>query len=318
MTRRVTVAIPVYKRLRFLPGAVASVAAQDYPEIDLLVSDNGENGPEVRELVEQHYDRPFRFRRNDATVPMSIHFNQLVENAEGEYYTLLSDDDEISPGFVSTLAARLDADPEVRLSLPRVDVLDEDGSVRPSTGSPKTPPDTFSGVEFVRMWIDGKYGFWNFITMMARVSDIRAIGGYTEMVNGDDDLLALKLALGHKVSFAPEAVFGNRWYESSEGLKASPWELAADIKTWLDALDNDAVLQDFAHRDPRHWSEVRDAMRAKGWRTYRHRYRNMYRNRMPRLQWLRAGFAMPFIPEYYRWLIPYQLRAILSRAPAER
>ena len=65
----VTVAIPVYKRLDYLPGALRSVAAQDYSEIDLLVSDNGLNGPELRELVERHYPRPFRLRRNEETAP---------------------------------------------------------------------------------------------------------------------------------------------------------------------------------------------------------------------------------------------------------
>ncbi len=52
---RVTIAIPVYKRLRFLPQCLQSIAEQDYPEIELLVSDNGENGQELRELVAEHY-----------------------------------------------------------------------------------------------------------------------------------------------------------------------------------------------------------------------------------------------------------------------
>ena len=72
----VTIAVPLYKRMHFLPGALKSIAAQDYPAIEVLVSDNGENGAELRELVAQHYPGSFTFRRNETTVPMSIHFNQ--------------------------------------------------------------------------------------------------------------------------------------------------------------------------------------------------------------------------------------------------
>jgi hypothetical protein len=61
----VTIAVPLHKRMRFLPYALRSIAAQDYPEIELLVSDNGLNGPELPALVEEHYPKPYTFRRNE-------------------------------------------------------------------------------------------------------------------------------------------------------------------------------------------------------------------------------------------------------------
>ena len=64
----VTIAVPVYKRMHFLPNALRSVAAQDYPNIELLVSDNGENGPELQDLVSEHYPRPFSLQR-----PSGVH-----------------------------------------------------------------------------------------------------------------------------------------------------------------------------------------------------------------------------------------------------
>ena len=60
----VTIALPIYKRLEYLPHVLGIVAAQDYPDIELLVSDNGMNGTRVREIVEASYPRPYRFRQN--------------------------------------------------------------------------------------------------------------------------------------------------------------------------------------------------------------------------------------------------------------
>ena len=309
----VTVAIPVYKRLHLLPGALRSVAAQDYPELELLVSDNGENGPEVRELVERHYPRPFRFRRNEVSEPiMSRHFNQLVESASGEYFVLLCDDDEIGPTFVSNLAAILEADPDVAFALPRVEVLDEAGQPYADAQEHRLPPEVFNGTDLPRMWGSGEYRFWNFVTMMARTREIRATGGYPDMPNGDDDAVVLKLALGRKVGFCKEAVFRNRWYETSAGLAVSAWELAADVRAWLKFIDSDPVLQKFAAANPVEWNEIRRLMLEKGWKGYRHRWKSMYRKRMGRMEWVRAGFALPWIPAYYRWLIPYLLRRGLT------
>jgi glycosyltransferase involved in cell wall biosynthesis len=309
MPRLVTIAIPIYHRLHLLPGALRSVADQDYPDIELLVSDNGGGGSELEDIIRRHYPRPFRIRRNAETEPvMSRHFNQMLEAATGDYFVLLCDDDEISPRFVSELAGILDSDPTIGLALPRVEVLDEDGTHRPRAGDERYPPAVFSGADFVRMWAEGGYCFWNFATVMARTDEMREIGGYPMMPNGDDNAVALRLALGRKVGFSPEAVFRNRWYESSAGLAVSPWELAEDIKTWLTLLDADPVIRRFAEANPGEWAELRRLARGIGWRTYRHRYKTMYRQRLGRLEWLRAGFALPFVPEYYRWLVPYLLK----------
>ena len=100
--------------------------------------------------------------------------------------------------------------------------------------------------------------------------------------------------------------------EASGGLEISPWVLAADIKRWLDFLDSDPVLREYAAENPVEWPEIRALMRRKAWGTYRYRWKGMYRERMGPFEWLRAGFALPFIPEYYSWLARYLLRLGLS------
>jgi GT2 family glycosyltransferase len=80
MTKLVTIGISIYDRLTTLPQALLSVASQDYPHIELIVSDNGQNKNKVKEIVEQWSPRPFRFGQNRSTVPISPHYNQLTIN----------------------------------------------------------------------------------------------------------------------------------------------------------------------------------------------------------------------------------------------
>jgi GT2 family glycosyltransferase len=319
----VTIAVPLHKRLHFLPDVLQSVAAQDYPEIELLISDNGLNGPELRQLVEQHYPRPYAFRRNEVIEEvMSEHFNQLVEEASGKYFVLLCDDDEIGSGFVSKMVDVLESDPEVGVAIPNVELMNEAGKPVSAEeaeqlpyGRPELkqlPPETFSGEEFVRMWAGSSNRFTIFVTTMARTAEIQAVGGYPLMPTGDDDAVALKLSLGRKAAFCKDAVFHWRVYEASGGLAISPSILAADIKRWLVFLDSDPVLRKYAAANPEEWPQIREIMRHKAWGTYRRRWKTMYCERMGRLEWLRAGFAMPFVPEYYRWLSGYLLKLGLS------
>ena len=51
----VTIGLPMWKRLEFLPHILKIIEAQDYPSIELLVSDNGQNGVKIREIVSACY-----------------------------------------------------------------------------------------------------------------------------------------------------------------------------------------------------------------------------------------------------------------------
>ena len=142
-----TIAIPVYKRLQYLPNALRSVGAQDYQNVELIVSDNGRNGSQVRDLVAEFYERPYKFRQTPVTVPAPVHYNQLVEAAAGEYFVLLNDDDEISANYVSELVQHLERRPRAAVGLSRQEIIDAEGNtLRYSANS---APEIMSADEFI-------------------------------------------------------------------------------------------------------------------------------------------------------------------------
>jgi hypothetical protein len=49
-----------------------------------------------------------------------------------------------------------------------------------------------------------------------------------------------------------------------------------------------------------------------GWKTYYLRWADMYRQRLSPLEWAKAGFELPFIPEYYKAMIQTLLAAAIT------
>lgn len=302
-TRRhwVTVALPIYKRLEYLPQALKTIESQDYPFIELLVSDNGMNGDKVREAVQSGYSRPHRFRQNPTSVEIIAHFNQLVHEATGEYFVILCDDDEISPNYVSELVRQLEAHPEAAIAFSGQEVIDVSGQVLKA--SVNELPEIVSGSEFIlATWKSAQFGFKSVSAFVARTARMKAVGGYPSFTRGThpDDAMVVMLCLENHVLLNSKCVWRNRLYDSSYGMSLPIDDLAAATREFLEFLDSNPTIGKFAACKPAEWARLKACLVKMAWRTYHSRWSTMYRRRMPFLHWVRAAFALPYIPAYYK------------------
>lgn len=296
----VTIAIPVYKRLKYLAGAVRSVAAQDYPSIELIVSDNGCNGSAVPEIVNANYSRPWRFRQNESTETQVIHWNRILSEAAGKYFVLLADDDEISANYVSELAPLLERHPQASVAIAAQEILDESWTFVRRTKSPL--PDRLTGTEFIRaVFHTNQYGFAGFMTTFMRTGEAQRCGGYPDflMATHSDDTLLFKLCLDREVVLNHRCALRRRIYESSYGLSMTIEQIAEASVQLLRFLDADTQLREYARAHPQPWRELRGHLVRNKWLTHHHRWRHMYRSRLTPRAWIRAAFTLPFIPGYY-------------------
>lgn len=299
MRKLVTVGIPVYKRLNYLPEALRSVAAQDYLAIELLVSDNGQNGEKVPALVKQWYGRPFRVRQNATSVDCSSHYNQLIHEASGEYVLILGDDDEITPTLVSDLVQLLDEYPDAPVAIPRQEKMDELG--RTLRSSSNHVPELLSGEEFIRGWCLYTYKFQTLSTTLMRTIEVKRCGGYpvTPGANGDEDLLMIKLCLGRSVAFSNHSTIRKREHEASLGLSCDYREFVKASIFFRKILDQDPIIRQYAQRHSDRWAEIKALLVKMSWEACLYRWKNMYRQRTSPLKWMLSAFNMPYIPEYY-------------------
>ena len=225
----VTLAITTLNRPLYLKETLACVLAQDYDNLDVLISDNG-SSDETPQLARSIVgpDLRFRFRRNATTVPVHEHFTQCVEAARGEYFILLSDDDRINPCFVSELVAVAIRYPDVNVVVPSNVMIDQRGRVTREFAKPSG--EVFEGPPFVcNNWLQctGPQLVADVATVLLRTETVRNFGGYQAFDGGRnvDNLLFLQCALTSRVGFAHRAEFSWRCYSQSYGFRATPEQI---------------------------------------------------------------------------------------------
>jgi glycosyltransferase involved in cell wall biosynthesis len=297
----VSVVLPIWKRLEYLPHVLKIIEAQDYPSIELVVSDNGENGTKVHDAVKAYYSRPFRFRQNAKTVSVGTHFNQILEFVSGEYFALICDDDEISSNYISALVGQLEEHPEASIAFARQEIINEEGVVIRRCN--EFPAQVLSGMEFIRgLWQTFAFGFEAIGTFVARTAKIRERGCYPDFVhgNGIDNALVIKLCLDSNVVLNPECTWRWRVHETGYGWAVSPKGLASALTEYMRFLDRDPVVRKLAAVRSGEWRALKRELVSNEWHTYFWRWRDIYKNRLSAFEWIKAAFAMPFIPSYYR------------------
>jgi len=117
----VSIVIPAYNHAGYLGEAIQGVLAQDYPNIELIVLDDGSTDatPEVlRKYSGQFYWETQRNAGQAATL------NKAWGMAKGEFLGYLSADDLLLPGCVSAAVEALQASPEIVLTYCDFELID--------------------------------------------------------------------------------------------------------------------------------------------------------------------------------------------------
>lgn len=109
MSPLVSIAIPTFGRPAYLQEAAASALAQTYPNIEVLIGDNGSGEAMAGWDPKIVSDPRLIYRRNPRNLGMCGNFNALADAAEGEFFVAIGDDDRLLPDFASRLAEEMKA-----------------------------------------------------------------------------------------------------------------------------------------------------------------------------------------------------------------
>lgn len=112
----VTIGIPTYNGGLALKKAVASISAQSYPSLEILISDNAstDDTPMVcEELLKRNSQ--IRYFRQKQNIGMLSNFEYLLNQAHGKYFMWLADDDALAPEVLSRYVNFLEENPDYSL-----------------------------------------------------------------------------------------------------------------------------------------------------------------------------------------------------------
>lgn len=128
-TPLVSIGLPTYNGARYLREALDSLVAQDYPNLKIVVSDNGSTDT-TPDIVREFASRDSRIRviRHEANMGAPANFNLVFREAEGSFFMWAADDDRWAPNYVSACLDALQSMPEAVLACSRVRFIDDAGN----------------------------------------------------------------------------------------------------------------------------------------------------------------------------------------------
>jgi glycosyltransferase involved in cell wall biosynthesis len=99
----ISVILPTRERSDTLQSALKTVCEQDYPDMEILVSDNVSED-DTAAVVARFNDPRIRYIRTPQRLSMTGNYCFALGHARGTYVTILGDDDGFVPGALSVLA----------------------------------------------------------------------------------------------------------------------------------------------------------------------------------------------------------------------
>lgn len=105
-----TICILCHNRPADARNAIQSVLNQTDKNFKLIISDNSSND-EVERMVRQNFQQLKYIRRNPM-LPSALHFKNIIDEAETEYFCLFHDDDLMHEDFISQVKKAIELFPD--------------------------------------------------------------------------------------------------------------------------------------------------------------------------------------------------------------
>jgi glycosyltransferase involved in cell wall biosynthesis len=187
----ITIAIPTHNRASgYLRQAITSAVSQTYRNIEIVVSDNC-SVDDTERVVRSFGDQRIRYFKQVENIGANNNFNFCVQQARGDYFLLLHDDDLIDDDFIDVCLRAANYRTDVGVIRTGTRICDAVGNVickYPNMTSGYSTDDLFRG------WFKNETSFYLCSTLF-NTCKLREIGGFRSKHNLFQDVMAeLQLA----------------------------------------------------------------------------------------------------------------------------
>ncbi|MCS3638173.1 glycosyltransferase family 2 protein [Salinibacter ruber] len=195
MTKLVSVIIPTYNREKTIRHAIESVYAQSYPNIEIIVVDDGSEdntGQVVSDMTREN----LVYCRHDINRGAPAARNTGLEQSSGDYIAFLDSDDEWTRDKISKQVSLLkDSRPKVGMCYTGV-VFNENGQ---EVYSCPTQKDSDISNLVYRNMIGG------YSSVMVKPNVLETVGNFDERLKGRQDLdMWLRISKQYEIQFVKE------------------------------------------------------------------------------------------------------------------
>ncbi|MBE0491150.1 MAG: glycosyltransferase family 2 protein [Sulfurospirillum sp.] len=264
----VSVVVPCYNHEKYVKETIESVINQTYKNIELIVIDDGSKDGSVEVIkhmisaCEQRFLRfEFRHRENKG---LSATLNEMVDWAEGKYFTGCASDDILLPFKISLLVEKLESlDENYAVAFGDASFIDDNSNevfIDRKTGEYTSKEQ--GSKQFLKYYAserDFDYRdenlFGSYKTLLAgnylpamsyviKLDKIREVGAWTSGNTIEDWEMWLKLSKDYKFAYIDEPVALYRWHDSNT-CKTMKFELVRDSLQLLEEEKNYAFSKGY-------------------------------------------------------------------------
>jgi glycosyltransferase involved in cell wall biosynthesis len=212
----VSIGMPLYNSAQYVREALEALLAQDYPNFELVISDNAST--DATEDICREYaarDERIRYVRADINMGAVWNFRRVFELARGEYFMWAAFDDLRAPQYLSRCVEALEAHPQAVMCCTDIQIIDEDGEPVQEADFPLGI--RMSGREvWQRVSAISRSLYWyDFYGLMRR--SVLAATRLPRLGWGFDVILMMEMGLRGEVLLVPEKLFFYRIIKGKTG-----------------------------------------------------------------------------------------------------
>jgi glycosyltransferase involved in cell wall biosynthesis len=230
---RVTIGIPTYNRAdSYLKNALQSVLAQQYENLEIIVSDNCSKD-HTKDLIYAMDDGRIRYFRQQRNISANDNFNFCLKQASGDYFLLLHDDDLIDPDFVATCMQAASGNRNIGVICTGIRTIDGKGNLLSENVNKLKE---VSADDFFLGWFNSKIALYLCSTLY-NTEALKALGGFYSPKNLFQDVVAsvqLSVNNGQLNIHAIKASFRRHQDNRGTGARALDWTI--DSRYLLDLM----------------------------------------------------------------------------------
>lgn len=223
----VTIGMPTYNGAGYLAQSLDSLLDQDYPNWELVISDNCSTDDTeriARSYAEAHPQ--IRYVRSPINRGAVANFNRVLELARGPYFAFAADHDLWAPTFLSRCVSVLEASPQSVLAYGQTTLTSMDG--RPlEVMNDRIELGDRSAVARYRSLIWNLHAC-NMVYGVGRLEAFRSAGGLADIL-GPDLLLLAGLVLQGPVERIEEPLYFRRQNRAEETVEETRVRILNDL-----------------------------------------------------------------------------------------
>lgn len=216
----VSIGIPTYNSGRFLKETLESIAAQSWPNCEVIISDNASSDDTL--IIAQPFVEKYGWRvlTSENNCGPFGNWNRLVASATGEYLAIYHADDLYDPEIVAESVRILEQSTEIGFVGTLATVIDDTGRAQYPVLLPKgvIPADSYRFSELFRAILDNGGDRIMLVTpsIMVRRKLYGELGSFDTtgcFASAGDYEMWLRIAARHPVSVIPRSLMYYRVHE---------------------------------------------------------------------------------------------------------